>query len=99
MTLKIERLGLKGDGIADGPIFVPRVLPGEVVTGEVTGDRLDAPKIVTPSDQRIKAPCPHYNRCGGCTLQHARDEFVSAWKQGIVEKALWRASVYRGKTA
>lgn len=88
MTLTIERLGLKGDGIAHGPIFVPRVLPGEVVTGEVIGDRLDAPKIVTPSDQRVKAPCPHYNRCGGCTLQHARNDFVAGWKQGVVEKAL-----------
>ncbi len=88
MTLTIRRLGLKGDGIADGPIFVPRVLPGEVVTGEVVGDRLETPKIVTPSNQRIKAPCPHYNRCGGCALQHARDDFVSVWKQKIVERAL-----------
>lgn len=88
MTLTIERLGLKGDGIAPGPVFVPRALPGEVVTGEIVGDRMDAPKIVTPSDQRVKAPCPHYNRCGGCTLLHARDSFVAEWKQGIVEKAL-----------
>jgi ATP-binding cassette subfamily B protein len=40
----IERLGHLGDGIAigpAGPIYVPGVLPGEVVTGEPSGDRLD----------------------------------------------------------
>ncbi len=88
MTHTIERLGQKGDGIAKGPVFVPRMLPGEVVTGQLNGDRLDDAKIVTPSDHRVKAPCPHYNRCGGCTLQHAHDDFVADWKQSVVVKAL-----------
>ena len=88
MTLTIERLGLHGDGVAAGPVFVPRVLPGEVVTGEQVGDRIAAPKIVTPSENRIKAPCVHYARCGGCALQHAKDDFVADWKQGVVVAAL-----------
>ena len=88
MTLKIERLGLHGDGIAAGPVYVPRALPGERITGEISGDRILAPKIVTPSDVRVKAPCAHYNRCGGCALQHARDDYVAEWKQGVVVSAL-----------
>lgn len=86
--LTIERLGHHGDGIAPGPIFVPRTLPGEVVSGDVAGDRMEAPRIVTPSSDRVRPPCAHYNACGGCALQHASDAFVARWKVGVVEQAL-----------
>lgn len=88
MSVTIERLGLHGDGIAPGPVYVARTLPGEVIDGAVEGDRIAAPKIVTPSDVRVKAPCPHYARCGGCALQHARDDFVAEWKQDVVVQSL-----------
>ena len=29
----IQRLGHHGDGIAEGPVFAPRTLPGEIVSG------------------------------------------------------------------
>ncbi len=86
--LTIERLGHKGDGIAPGPIFVPLVLPGEVVEGEVQGDVMAVPRIVTPSPDRVRPPCPHYRRCGGCDVQHASDRFVTEWKTGIVRAAM-----------
>ncbi|MAQ85928.1 MAG: RNA methyltransferase [Maritimibacter sp.] len=92
MTLTIERLGHRGDGIARGSdgtaVFVPLTLPGEVVEGEVTGDRMAAPRIVTPSADRVKAPCRHFRSCGGCALQHAADGFVEQWKAGLVTSAL-----------
>ena len=88
MQAIILRLGHLGDGIAEGPVFVPRTLPGEVVEGEVSGDRMGAPSIVTPSPDRVAAPCPHYRGCGGCALQHASDPFVAGWKAGVVETAL-----------
>lgn len=84
----IERLGHQGDGIAPGPVYAARTLPGEVIRGEVAGDRMAAPKIVTPSPDRIAAPCPHYAACGGCALLHARDDFVAGWKQQVVATAL-----------
>ncbi|PRY91742.1 class I SAM-dependent RNA methyltransferase [Donghicola tyrosinivorans] len=84
----IERLGLHGDGIAAGPIYVPMTLPGERVEGEIEGDVMVAPKIVEPSDVRVKAPCPRYKRCGGCSLQHAADGFVADWKVQVVRTAL-----------
>lgn len=86
--ITINRLGHKGDGIATGPIYVARTLPGEVVTGAVEGDRLTAPRIVTPSETRVAAPCRHYKSCGGCAVQHATDDFVAEWKTGIVRAAL-----------
>ena len=88
MPYQIERLGHLGDGIADGPIFAARVLPGEVVDGELNGDRIARPKIVTPSPDRVRPPCPHYKSCGGCALQHASDGFVEGWKADIVRQAL-----------
>ncbi|SNR36726.1 class I SAM-dependent RNA methyltransferase [Puniceibacterium sediminis] len=87
-TLHIERLGHQGDGIAPGPVYVPGTLPGEEVTGEIIGGIMAAPRIITPSTDRIKAPCTHAKSCGGCQLQHASDPFVAEWKQGVVRQAL-----------
>ncbi len=88
MSWTIARLGHEGDGIAEGPVYAPRTLPGEVVSGRLEGDRLTDLRILAPSDQRIKPPCPHYARCGGCALQHAGDDFVADWKQAVVISAL-----------
>lgn len=87
-TLTIARLGHLGDGIAPGPVFVPMALPGEVVEGEVDGERMPEPKIVVPSPHRVRAPCRHYRACGGCALMHASDPFVADWKIDIVRQAL-----------
>ena len=84
----IERLGHLGDGIAEGPVYVPRVLPGEAVEGEIAGGQMSSPRIVTPSPERVAAPCRHYKGCGGCGLQHASDAVVAEWKVGVVCAAL-----------
>lgn len=91
MKLVIERLGHLGDGIAqgpNGPVFIPQMLPGEEIEGELQGDRLVDPRIVTPSADRKKPPCSHARTCGGCLMQHASDPFVEDWKTGIVRGAL-----------
>lgn len=91
MKLTVERLGHLGDGIAQGPsgaVFVTGILPGEEVEGDLQGDRLLAPRIVTPSAQRVRPPCTHAKTCGGCLMQHASDTFVTDWKEGIVRGAL-----------
>lgn len=88
MRRTVERLGHLGDGIAPGPVFVPMTLPGEVVEGDVAGDRMADPKIVTPSSVRVKPDCPHYRACGGCSLMHASDDFVAGWKADVVRTAL-----------
>lgn len=91
MILTIDRIGHHGDGIAqgpNGPIFVPGMLPGEVVEGEIQGDQLADFRIQTPSVNRVKPPCSHAKTCGGCLMQHASDAFVADWKLGIVKGAL-----------
>jgi hypothetical protein len=38
--IEITRLGHHGDGIAAGPVFAAKTLPGEVIEGDVEGDRI-----------------------------------------------------------
>jgi 23S rRNA (uracil1939-C5)-methyltransferase len=87
-TLTIARLGHHGDGIAEGPVFVPLTLPGETVEGTVEGDRMAEPRILRPSADRVAAPCSHFKACGGCALQHASDRFVADWKTDVIRTAL-----------
>ncbi|MBV2359458.1 class I SAM-dependent RNA methyltransferase [Thalassococcus sp. CAU 1522] len=87
-TFVIERLGHQGDGIAQGPVYVPGALPGEVVSGVPDGQILGTYRIETPSPDRVSPPCRHARSCGGCQLQHAADSFVEAWKQDVVGRAL-----------
>ncbi len=83
--LTIESLTHLGLGRAsDGQSLLPRVLPGEEVDVAQDG----TVRIVTPSPDRVAAPCRHFKSCGGCAMQHANDAFVASWKQDIVEKAL-----------
>ncbi len=91
MILTIDRLGHLGDGVAKGPdgaVFVPQMLPGEVVEGDLQDGKLLNPRIVTPSVNRVRPPCVHARSCGGCLMQHSADPFVADWKLGIVKGAL-----------
>jgi 23S rRNA (uracil1939-C5)-methyltransferase len=88
MGMIVARLGHRGDGVTETGLFAARTLPGEVIDGVAEGTRIAAPRILTPSADRVRPPCPHYKGCGGCALQHARDSFVLAWKQDIVRAAL-----------
>ncbi|MBF54001.1 MAG: RNA methyltransferase [Confluentimicrobium sp.] len=41
-----------------------------------------------PEDARQTPPCPHYGRCGGCSLQEAQEGWLAEWKTGQVRRAL-----------
>jgi len=94
----IEKLGSRGDGIADseaGPIFVPDALPGErllVKLGKPRADGLAAKPVerLEASPYRIEAPCPHFAQCGGCAVQHMDDALYAEWKRGLLLEALER---------
>ncbi|SFE15194.1 23S rRNA m(5)U-1939 methyltransferase [Sulfitobacter brevis] len=85
---KIHRLGHHGDGIAEGPVYAPLTLPGELVSGTLEGQTLRDVRIITPSAERVAPPCRHFKSCGGCLLQHASDPFVAEWKVDFVRHAL-----------
>lgn len=86
--ITIDTLGSAGDGVAPGPVYAPYTLPGEVVEGIVVDGRMDAPRAITPSPERAAPPCPHFGKCGGCSLQHAADDFVADWKRAQIIDAL-----------
>ena len=96
-TLTIDRLGAKGDGIAEresGPAYLPFTLPGETVAVENAAKaRPRLAGIVTASPHRVAPPCPHFGTCGGCDLQHAGDELYRAFKRNLVVEALFRAGI------
>lgn len=72
----IESLDHFGLGIAhinEKVVFVENALPGEVVKIEKLEDKNKYMKArvleyITNSDKRIKALCPYFNNCGGCSL-------------------------------
>ena len=98
MEVRIEKLVYGGDGLAhhDGQtVFVPLVLPGELVRMEpgprkkkfIRG-RLE--QIVEASPERIAAPCPYFGRCGGCQYQHMPYEAQIRYKTEILRETLGR---------
>lgn len=87
----ISEIGSRGDGLAkDGgrTVFIPHVLEGEEIEANVIGDRGTLVAIRNPSKDRIDPPCPHYEKCGGCNLQHMTVPSYLSWKQAQVRKAL-----------
>jgi 23S rRNA (uracil1939-C5)-methyltransferase len=98
MEVRIEKLVYGGDGLAhhDGhTVFVPLVLPGELVEIESAArkkkfirGRLE--RVVEPSADRVPAPCPHYGVCGGCQYQHMPYEAQLRYKAEILRETLGR---------
>jgi 23S rRNA (uracil1939-C5)-methyltransferase len=92
--IAIDRLGHRGDGIADtpaGPIYVPYTLPGETVEVDPWPshpDRRHLIKVDVASPKRIAPICPHFGICGGCALQHLDTARYREWKHALVTEAL-----------
>jgi 23S rRNA (uracil1939-C5)-methyltransferase len=88
----IDRLGHRGDGVADtpaGPIYVPYTLPGETVeVAPWNPDRRHLTQVEVASPDRIAPICPHFGTCGGCAMQHLATARYRAWKRGLVVEAL-----------
>ena len=94
--LTIARVGHRGDGIAEtaeGPVFVPFSLPGESLEAEIKGERGEITSILEPSADRIDPACRHFTACGGCSVQHWREDQYRAWKRDLVVDALRQAHV------
>jgi 23S rRNA (uracil1939-C5)-methyltransferase len=51
-------------------------------------DRRHLLRVERPSSERIAPICPHFGICGGCALQHWREDRYRAWKRDLVTTAL-----------
>ncbi|MBX0316690.1 23S rRNA (uracil(1939)-C(5))-methyltransferase RlmD [Planococcus glaciei] len=96
--LTIKRLGINGEGIGffkRNVIFVPGALPGEEITAQVTNIKRNFAearilKMRKPSPHRQTPPCPIYDACGGCQLQHMTYSQQLVEKRDLVVQALER---------
>jgi 23S rRNA (uracil-5-)-methyltransferase RumA len=91
----IKRLGINGEGVGyfkRQVVFIPGALPGEEVVAEVTNIKkgfaeAKVKRIRKASPQRVAPPCPVYEQCGGCQLQHLSYEGQLEQKRDIVVQA------------
>jgi 23S rRNA (uracil1939-C5)-methyltransferase len=98
VEVTIRGLGGRGDGVAelDGrPLFVAQTLPGDHVRVRISGERAgglrgELLELIDPGPGRREAPCRHFGRCGGCSLQHLDDPTYTDWKRGQILQALLR---------
>lgn len=98
VPLTIKRLGINGEGVGyfkKQVVFVPGALPNEEVIAEITNVKHKfaegrVKRIRKMSDERVKAPCPIYEKCGGCQLQHLSYEGQLKAKRDIVVQAFER---------
>lgn len=98
VTVFIEDLTHDGAGVAkvDGyPLFVQGGLPNETAEIHVLKTLKNygfakIAKIIEPSPDRVQAPCPVFDQCGGCQLQHFSYEGQLKWKQKMVENVMKR---------
>jgi 23S rRNA (uracil1939-C5)-methyltransferase len=96
--LTIKRLGINGEGVGyfkRQVVFVPGALPGEEVVVEATKinpkfAEAKIKKIRIKSPHRVQPPCPVYEECGGCQLQHLKYSQQIKEKRDIVIQSLER---------
>lgn len=89
-------LGTEGEGIikSEGTTaFVPFCLVGEKVRfkalkvkGNIAYGKIEG--ILSPSPERVNAPCPVFKKCGGCDIQHMNYSAQLAFKKVLVEGVL-----------
>jgi 23S rRNA (uracil1939-C5)-methyltransferase len=94
----IKAIGINGEGVGyfrRKAVFVPGALPGEVVKADV--DRVERSyvtarlkEIEKRSPHRQEPPCPVYETCGGCQLQHMTYEEQLKAKEELVREAFER---------
>lgn len=91
-NLEVVAITTDGRGVARPQggtvLFIDGALPGELVDAKVTREKRSFREavlvnIARASQQRVTPPCPHYESCGGCNLQHAslraQQQFKEQW--------------------
>lgn len=101
ITLEIQNIGYDGAGCGyynNTPVFVKKVLPGEMVSARLIkkNSKYSVTKLIhvlSPSDKRIEPLCPHFAWCCGCDYMHTdytseisikKEIFAREWRK--VEK-------------
>ncbi|MFW5961424.1 MAG: 23S rRNA (uracil(1939)-C(5))-methyltransferase RlmD [bacterium] len=98
-TFKIEDLAHGGDGVARAEngmaVFISLTLPGDLVKAKITKIKKDYAfakliEVIEAGAGRTKAPCPVYNECGGCQLQHINYQKELEFKKNNIKQLIKR---------
>ena len=97
MKLEIKKAGINGEGIAfykRKPVFIEGCFPEEIVEAKLYDEgrhyRGELLKIIRRSKERIKVPCEHQRRCGGCALMPVTYSEQLKIKKQLLEGALYK---------
>jgi 23S rRNA (uracil1939-C5)-methyltransferase len=96
--LVVESVGAEGKAIAkyeNRVIFVPMVIPGDVIDVQVTKKRnsyweANLVRLISPSPDRTEPVCSHFGICGGCKWQMLPYELQLNYKAKQVSDQLTR---------
>lgn len=98
IVVTIKRIGINGEGVGyykRKAVFIDHALTNEVVKAKVTKIersflQAELVKLEKKSKDRTNPPCPVYDECGGCQLQHMTYEAQLRSKEEIVKEAFSR---------
>ncbi len=104
-TITIEKMtyGIDSLGHIDGKVvFIPYGAPQDRAEVEIRENKNDylrgeLVKVIDPSPQRQKSPCPHFPECGGCHWLHIHPETQRREKEAYLNflmKPLAPTNVY-----
>ncbi len=104
LRLKIEDLNERGEGVAyynKLKLNIRKALPGETVLVRYDPrrprkDRLQLLRILEPSPLRVQPPCPYFEECGGCHLQHLQYTRQLEVKRRNIQRLLLAYPALRG---
>jgi 23S rRNA (uracil1939-C5)-methyltransferase len=82
------------DGSPGKVVFVEGALPGERVSfvtfkKKKNWEAARMTALHRESSMRVKPKCPHFDNCGGCSMQHLEPSAQVAMKQRVLEDNLW----------
>ena len=86
--LTILALDNDANGISTEGTKIPKTLPGEQISV-----KKNEVNLIKPSKYRRHPACTHYSECGGCTTQHATEEFVKDWKLNKIKSYLLQRGI------
>lgn len=99
VEVQVRAVASGGDGVAELPdgkvVFVPRTAPGDralvtVQERHSSWARATVDRLLEGGERRVPPPCPLFDRCGGCQIQHLAYDAQLEWKGRFVVDALER---------
>lgn len=96
IELAVEKMAYGGRGIGriDGRVvFVQGGVPGDRITARIYKKKREYAEaglvdLLSPSPDRVTAPCPYFGYCGGCQWQHVAYERQLVYKREHVRECL-----------